>query len=340
MLYSPQMRLQADVSLAPLTTFKIGGPAKYYTAIKTRKLLIETAVFAKENDLSIFVLGEGSDILIDDQGVNALVIQPINQTITHNQKDGLVTAGAGAHWDNLVQYAVKRNLQGIECLSGIPGSVGAAPVQNIGAYGQELSDSFAYLQAFDLKEKRFVTLSKEDCQFEYRESIFKKPQFKGRFIIWSITLKLNKDHPPTLTYQSLKEQFKGTPSLQLLRQIVLQTRLKKLDDPNLTPNAGSFFKNPIITKTALKKLLKMFPELPYLLFKNKVKLFSAWLIEQVGFKGKVFKNVAVSEKNALVLVNKNNGTSKQLLELADLITKSVQKKFGVKLEPEVQYISI
>lgn len=339
------MRLKRNIPISNLTTFKTGGTARYYAEVDTKKELLGAIEFAKRNALPMFVIGGGSDILVSDKGHGGLVIKYSGNRISFSDegKDSVsVTAEAGADWDKLVEESVKRNLQGIELMSGIPGTVGASPIQNIGAFGQELKDSFLKLSAYDLKVGRFVVLSKEDCKFSYRDSIFKSGKDKGRYVIVEITLVLNKNKKPHVEYQSLLKHLedKGlkSPTLSEARDAVIELRGHKLEDPKIIGNAGSFFKNPIVSKEKLNELLKDYPDIPNHPHEGKVKLFSGWLIEKTGWKGKKHKKAAVSVKNALVLTNPGEATSKDIKDLAEQITKDVHKKFGVKLEPEVQFI--
>ncbi|OGD78675.1 UDP-N-acetylenolpyruvoylglucosamine reductase [Candidatus Collierbacteria bacterium RIFOXYB1_FULL_49_13] len=338
------MIIDTLIPLAPLTTFHTGGTASHFTKVNSVRQLTQALEFADSHHLPIFIIGDGSDILVSDTGLRALVIKIIAKKISYDSTTHLLTASAGVNWDSLVEYSVTHDLQGIECLSGIPGTTGASPVQNIGAYGQELSQTFRRLEAYDVKTKKFITFSRQRCRFSYRDSIFKQQEFKSRYIIWSVTLKLNPGAAPDIGYTSLKSYFsdhKITPTLPSVRQAVRNIRAQKLDDSKVVGNAGSYFKNPIITQEHYAKILKNHPQLPsFAVENNHVKLFAGWLIEQAGWKGKTYKHVAVSTKNALVLINPlRQGTSQEILELAEQITSDVKTKFGVTLEPEVQYIS-
>lgn len=336
--------IRKNISLKGKTTFRIGGKARFFVKIQNKDQFRQAFEFAKKRDLPIFVLGGGSDILVSDKGFLGLVIQFQNKTIDFYSENHsvLVTVGAGAIWDDLVKKAVKGNLQGIECLSGIPGSVGGAPVQNIGAYGQELQDTFVRVSVFDTEKLKVLTMNKKDCKFSYRESIFKKQ--KERFVILDVTLRLKKGGRPTTTYESfiyyLKEKGIDNPSLSQVREAVLDIRRERLEDYRKCANAGSFFKNPIIDKKSFEKISKRYPEMPsFPADAGKVKLFAGWLIENAGWKGKKYKNVGVSQKNALILVNpEGKGKASEIKELAQLIQRDVKKKFGIILQPEVQFI--
>ena len=341
-----KLLIKKNIPLKDLTTFRVGGYASYFVQVHNKKELLEVVDFAKSQNLPIFVLGGGSDILVSDEGFSGLVIKYSNAKLSFLEKGErvFVTAEAGMIWDNLVKECVSRNLQGVECLSGIPGSVGAAPIQNIGSYGQELKDSFLELNAFDFFENKFVVLQKKDCKFTYRESIFKDKKNKGRYLILNITLGLKKNLAPTLTYESLisylKEKEIKNPTLAQVRNAVLEIRGQKLEDPKVLGNAGSFFKNPIVAKEVLEELKKEYKDIPYHYSDDgKAKLYAGWLVEKSGWRGKNYKNAKVSEKNALVILNpKGKASAKEVKDLADQISKDVYEIFKVRLEPEVQYI--
>ena len=340
------MKKLTNIPLKNYTTFKTGGKAKYLIEVQNKDELTEAVKFAKENKLSIFVLGGGSDILMSDEDFDGIVIKFTGQNTSYQIQDTryLVTAEAGMDWDFMVEESVKRNLQGIESLSGIPGTVGAAPIQNIGAYGQELKDTFVSLTAYDIESEKFVEFDKEKCEFGYRESFFKKKENWQKYVITDITLELTKDGKPTIKYASLIDHLNQksveNPSLAEVRDAVLTLRGAKLEDPKVIGNAGSFFKNPIIEKEKLTKLIGEYPLIPfYEMPDGRVKLFSGWLIEEAGWKGKSLGPAKVSDKNALVITNPEGlATAKEIKELADQITEDVFQKFGVRIEPEVQFI--
>ena len=326
-----------------LTTFRVGGKIKYYQEVKNRKEVIAAVSFAKENNLPVFVLGGGSDILVSDKEFNGVVIKYTGDSM--RRTGDRVTVEAGAEWDEFVEYTVSQNLQGVECLSGIPGTVGAAPIQNIGAYGQELKDTFVSLTAYDIDKGKFVEFNKDQCKFAYRESIFKREENWQKFIITNVTLRLKKGGKPDVKYESLKEYQKlknsKTPKLQDVRSAVLAIRAAKFKNPKGVGNAGSFFKNPIIKKLLFEKLIKKYPEIPCRdNGDGTYKCSAGWLIENTGWKGKTYKSAGVSANHALVLINpKGNARASDIIELSEKITADVYKKFGVKLEKEVQLIN-
>ncbi len=330
--------IQKNVKLSNYTTFHLGGVARYFVEVSGRKDLRGAISFAKKKNIPFFILGEGSDILVSDKNFEGLIIRLVNENI--DIKKNSMTAGAGVKWDDLVAFCVDKNLQGIECLSGIPGTVGASPVQNIGAYGQELKDTLKKVEVYDSVGRKFIFLRNKDCKFGYRESIFKDKNYKGRYIIYEVIFKLKKDGLPNISYESLKD-YLGTKDVSLrdVRNAILEIRSQKLDDPKETGNAGSFFKNPIVSDIEFKKIQRKFPDIPNFKNNNGVKLFAGWLIEQCGWKGKRYKKVGVSNKNALVIVKHAGGTAEQVCQLSKKITADVYEKFGIKLEPEVQFIN-
>lgn len=336
-----------NVSLKPYTTFKIGGKARYYTEINSKSDLVKASQFAEEQNLPLLVIGGGSNVLMQDEVINAVVIRLTNTAvaITVDSEKVFVMSGAGKNWDELVEEMVSKGYQGIECLSGIPGTVGAAPIQNIGAYGQEIKDTFHSLEAFDRHTQKFVTFMSNDCKFGYRDSVFKSEKNKGRYIVYSVTLMLNTNAAPSCRYESLEgyldEHSITNPTLLEARQAVLFVRESKLENPNKVYNSGSFFKNPVVTQKTIEKLQKVYPTIPFFPYKNKMKLSAGWLIDNAGWKGKSYKNVGVSSKHALVLINpEGKGTAAQIKELAGKIQDDVREKFGVDLEPEVNYITV
>lgn len=321
--------ISKNMTFKNLTTLKVGGKIKYFFEVKNKEELVEKMKFAKENKLPIFVIGGGSDIAAGDKSFDGLVIKYIgygSQFTVHGSRT-LVTAEAGMSWDDLVKETASSNLQGMECLSGIPGTVGASPIQNIGAYGQELSDTFESLTAYDIEKEKFVKFTKGDCKFGYRHSIFKSKKYWQKFVITDVTFNLNNKHDL---------------DLEKIRKETLEQRRQKLEDPKNMPNAGSFFINPFINSIKKKSLEKKYPEMKFYEVENdKYKISAGFLIEKAGWKGKRMGRVKVSDKHALILTNPDGlGNFSDIKKLADAIIKDVYEKFGIKLEPEVQYINI
>ncbi len=335
-LWAREIAKFIDPKFSDITSFKVGGKIKKYFEVKTRKEIDGAINYAKENNLQIFIVGDGTDILVSDKDFNGVVIKFTGNGYKLNEaKDIRITAQAGMKWDDLVEYAVRNEYQGIECMSGIPGTVGASPVQNIGAYGQEVKDTLISLRAFEFKTGKFIDISNKDCEFGYRESFFKKPENWQKYLITSVTFKLNRNNNPVVKYESLlnylNERNINNPSLEQIRNAVLTLRKEKLENPDEFGNAGSFFKNPVVDKE-----VHGIPGYP---FGNKYKLFAGWLINKTGWKGKSYKGAGVSSKNALFIINKSGkAKSSDIAELAQKIIESVKEKFGIVLEPEVQFI--
>lgn len=326
-----------------LTTFKTGGEIKYFFGVKDRQEVKRAVSFAKKHKLPIFILGGGSDILVNDRNFEGVVIKYMGDDSKFrilNSKSVQVTVEAGMIWDDLVAQAVRRGWQGLECLSAIPGTVGAAPIQNIGAYGQELSDVFVSLTAYDIQKDKFVEFSKKECRFGYRESIFKKKSHWQKYLIVDITLKLRRGTKPNSEYESLKLYLPKNPTLSQVREAVIKVRSSKLEDWKQIPNAGSFFKNPIISAKDKDRILKEYSDAKIYPFENKYKISAGWLVESAGWKGKSLGNVKVSNKHALIITNPGGrGSADEIKRLAEAIQADVYKKFKIKLEPEVQYIN-
>jgi len=332
------MNIIKNKSFKDLTTFHIGGKIKYYLEVSNVDEINEAMAFAEKNKLPIFIIGEGSDFLASDKEFSGLVIKYIGNSY---KIDGeFITADAGMSWDELVQISVENGLQGLECLSGIPGTVGASPIQNIGAYGSEISETFYKLEAFDLSGREIVTFTKDECDFGYRYSIFKSKECWQRFLILNVSFKLNKNAKGKVNYESLKGVVGENPTLQEIRDGVLKVRREKLENPKEHGNAGSFFKNPIIDSVKKDILLNEYPEAKIYPFEDRFKVFAGWLIENAGMKGKELGGAAVSPKHALILINKSGkATANEIHDLSELIISKVDEKFGIKLEREVQLIN-
>lgn len=339
-------KIQENISLKTLATFRVGGNARYLLEVDSKDELIEAISFAEGKNLPIFVLGGGSDILVSDKNFDGVVIRYVGKGLKLKAEGlkVLITAEAGMTWDDLVDYAVRKNLQGIECLSGIPGTVGAAPIQNIGAYGQELKDTFVSLNAYSIDKRKFVKFTKKDCGFSYRESIFKKKENWQKYIIIDATFSLKKNAKPDVNYDSLKtylgQKNVKNPTLQEVRSAILAIRASKFENPEDVGNAGSFFKNPTVDKKLADELKKRFPDIPLREQGENYKGSAGWFVEMAGWKGKTYKTAGVSPRHALVLINPNgDAKASDILELSEKIKDDVYKKFGVKLEREVQLIN-
>jgi UDP-N-acetylmuramate dehydrogenase len=331
--------------MAPHTTIQVGGEADYFGRATSAQMVKELCDWATSHSLPVFVLGEGSNIVVSEEPLHRLVIkveitgvQKVSDT-----KDSLtLEVGAGEHWDSVVERTVKLGLSGIEAMSMIPGTAGAAPVQNAGAYGQEIADTLVSLDAYDMISQKFVTLTAAECGFEYRMSRF-KTDAAGRYVITSVTLKLSKKAPAAPTYESLKryldEQQIENPSPQQIRDGVMAVRARILPDPSVVPNAGSFFKNPIVSAKKLAELEREHDKVPSFRYGTSYKIAAGWIVEQCGFKGSEHFGLKIWPNQALVITNPNGASFKDLLKLVELITKTVQDKFGITLEPEPQFIN-
>jgi UDP-N-acetylmuramate dehydrogenase len=331
------MKIDKNKSLKEFTTFRIGGPAQFFCAVTTESELEEAVAFAKAGGLEIFILGGGSNILMSDEGYKGLVIKMEIKGISFSGER--VVVKAGENWDEFVQKCVEQGLYGVENLSYIPGTVGAAPVQNIGAYGSEIKDTVDIVRAFDVKEGVFKDFSNTDCHFTYRDSLFKKEI--GRYIITSVTLVLKKEAHINIEYRDLKDYFGDKkPTLSEVRNAVIEIRKRKLPDVKDFGTAGSFFKNPIIKKEIADDLIAKHPGLPvYPYSHDSVKVSLGWILDKVcGFKGVGKGNVGTYKNQALVLINNGNASAKEIKEFAHEIEKEVFDKTKIKIEPEVLYI--
>lgn len=346
------MELQGQSRLAPLTTLGLGGKAEYFVDISNITALKELRAYCVERDLGLTVLGGGSNALIPDEGVTGVVFRYCARDITVVADDSesvVIDVGAGLPWDALVQWSVAQGLWGLECLSGIPGWVGAAPIQNIGAYGAELADVLESIEAFDMRDSSLVRLRADQLGLGYRESHLKRA-WRGRYIVVSIRVKLLKNSVPNLSYSDLRPlaERESPPSLGAIRDHVLEVRAQKSmladpDDPD-AQSLGSFFVNPVIDSVSLERIEHVahsegLGEVPRHSVEGKWKVPAAWLIERCGFqRGRRFGNVGISTKHALALVHHGGGTTTQLLALADQIQARCLESFGVSLEREPQLL--
>ena len=346
------MNVLENVPLAPLTTFKVGGPARYFAEPKSPSEVSEAVQFARSRNLPLFVLGGGSNLVISDAGWPGLVLKTSISGMDERNENGrvLFDVGAGEEWDRFVARAITRNCAGVECLSGIPGSVGGTPVQNVGAYGQEVAETIASVLTLDLRDGQIRELCAEACGFHYRTSIFNTSE-RGRFIILRVTYSLTPGGKPRIEYADLKKHFAGfqqTPSLTSTREAVRRIRASKA--MLITPgdedcrSAGSFFKNPVLaakqydelTSQAKAKGLQV-PSYPALDSQRKVS--AAWLVEYSGFsKGYRSGRVGISRKHALAIVNRGEATAADILALKDHIQQRVEQLWGIRLEPEPVFV--
>ncbi|WIO73081.1 UDP-N-acetylmuramate dehydrogenase [Porticoccaceae bacterium LTM1] len=326
--------------LKSLNTLALPASAEYFARIESVPDLQQAIQWANEKQLQITLLGGGSNIVLASDIPGLVLKVAINgvELISEDDRQVLIRVGAGEDWPRLVEYTLDNNWYGLENLSLIPGCVGAAPVQNIGAYGVELAKRLHSVEVVCLENGTARVLSGDECEFGYRDSIFKR-ELRGKVAITSVTLSLSKKPDLVLTYPAL-QMAAGEVSGQNLTpkkisELVCEIRRSKLPDPVSTPNAGSFFKNPVISSTQAKTLRGKFPDMvQYPVSAVEVKLAAGWLIEKAGWKGRQIGDIAVHDRQALVLVNRGDGTGQQLLDVAGQIVDSVKQEFGVKLEME------
>ena len=362
------MTIQENVPLAPLTTLQVGGAARFFAELRREDEAREAMQFAKRRELPLFVLGGGSNLVVADSGWPGLVLKiaiggiasPTTNDTTGNAV--LFSVGAGVNWDDFVAQAVAQNCAGVECLSGIPGSVGGTPVQNVGAYGQEVADTIESVRVLDLEQDRIVVLPKPACGFRYRASIFNSTE-RGRYIILRVNYRLHRGGAPSLKYADLQRHFAGrvkesfserpaekatSPSLAETRAAVREIRRSKgmliVPGDEDCRSAGSFFKNPVLSEAQFQELAARaaskaleIPSYPALDAQKKVS--AAWLVEHAGFsKGYAAGAAGISNKHALALINRGNAKASDIVELKDEIQRGVQEAWGILLEPEPVFV--
>jgi UDP-N-acetylmuramate dehydrogenase len=334
------MEIQKNIPLAQYTTFKIGGPASFFCMVTNEDELLRAVEFSKKEKQHLFILGGGSNILIHDRGFNGIVVKICFEGIEYDGEN--VSAAAGENWDDLVDETVSKGLYGLENLSAIPGTVGAAPVQNIGAYGAEVGDVITSVRALDTTTMQFVNISKEECKFGYRDSVFKHE--KGRYIITRVNFKLSKTGEVNTSYREVREYVKShnieNPTPEDIRHAVIEIRWGKLPDWKLWGTAGSFFKNPIVTADHYERLQGEFPGIPgFPEDDGRVKVSLGWILDRVlNVKGLCVGNVCTYEKQALVLVAKPGATSEEVVKLAHELMDQVKEKTGIEIEGEVEWV--
>ncbi len=329
--------------LQSYNTFGLKASARYFFEF-TEPEDLDTFVYANDSwkDMPVFVLGGGSNVLFtrDFQGLILHPKIPGIAWVKETRQNVWLEVGAGEEWDDFVMYCVDCQLGGVENLSLIPGLVGASPVQNIGAYGQEVSEVIELVKGYDLKQKTKMEFPASACEFKYRDSLFKR-DLKNRVVITSVVFKLEKFPEFRLEYGKVEEKVKmlGEINLKNIRQAVIDIRSSKLPDVNLLGNAGSFFKNPVVKNLLAEEIRLRYPDIPvYPVDAENVKLAAGWLIENSGLKGHRKGNVGVHEKQSLVLVNLGDATGKEVYEFSEKVKEVVYKKFGVELEREVNCI--
>ena len=346
-MQSSSIRIQEAVPLAPYTTFRIGGPARYFCQINTESALVEAIEFARQHSLPIFVLGGGSNLLVSDSGFNGLVLHiaidaPFKPVSNASLLD--YTVAAGTDWNDFVLKVCEQGISGVECLAGIPGSVGGTPVQNVGAYGQEVADTIISVRALDLETDAFVDLSRDQCGFAYRRSIFNSTH-RNRYIVTAVTFRFDPAVKPILIYSDLIRHFMGQSSTPIdiyhaVRAIRHSKGMLIVEGEDDCRSAGSFFKNPIVAEAALTGIADTLnvsrDRIPHWQAGDGlIKLPAAWLLEQAGFpKGFVLGNAGISSRHSLALINRGSATAADIAMLRDNIRHQVKSRFNIELEQE------
>lgn len=337
------MHIQTNFSLKNYNTFGIEAKAKEFVTVHSTDELIE--ILQQNPTSKKFILGGGSNMLLT-QDIDALVIHldlKGKKVIDENDDFVWVESQAGENWHEFVLWTIEQNFGGLENLSLIPGNVGTTPIQNIGAYGVEIKDTFVLCEAIHIETQELLVFTNEKCKFGYRESIFKN-EIKDEFIITSVVFKLTKhNHKLNTSYGAieaeLEKQHIKNPSLKDVSNAVIAIRQSKLPNPKELGNSGSFFKNPVILKSDFEKIQQKFPDMPhYVVSETEVKVPAGWLIEQAGFKGKRFGDAGIHKNQALVLVNYGNATGQEILEVSKNIQKTIFETYGISIEAEVNII--
>ncbi len=340
--------LQENKPLAPFTTLGVGGPARWFLEGTTETHVAQAAAWAREKGVRFLALGGGSNLVVSDSGFDGLVLHIALRGVEAEDapagsKQRIFRVAAGEDWDGFVQRTIDENCAGLECLTGIPGTVGGTPVQNVGAYGQEVSSTIERVRAFDLATHEWVELPAWDCRFSYRRSRFNTAH-RGRFVVTRVDYRLTRGGAPTLTYADLQREFAGEahPALEEVAEAVRRIRRAKgmllvEGDPDCR-SAGSFFKNPVISEEHAMRVAEIGGTQPPLYpaqDRGRVKIPAAWLIEQAGFqKGDIWGNAGISSRHTLALINRGSASAREILGLAERIQIAVRDRFGIGLEIE------
>lgn len=337
--------IRQDVQLGPYNTLNISARARLFASITSVEELQQLLQESPVNTDDMLVLGGGSNILFVGNFPGLVLQMAIKGKEIVKENDSFVwlEIGGGENWHQTVRYVIDKGWGGIENLSLIPGTVGAAPIQNIGAYGAELADVFERLEAVNIESAEVHTFDKEECEFGYRDSIFKRA-LKGKFAITKVVLKLSKNPEINSSYGAIQSELEkrniSEPTIRDISDIVISIRNDKLPNPEALGNAGSFFKNPVVETEKFKKLQQSYPQIPgYEISENEIKVPAGWLIEEAGWKGKKIGNTGTYRQQALVIVNHGGATAEEILNLAAKIQESVREKFEIDLVPEVNIIS-
>ncbi len=337
------MEIQQDISLKKYNTFGIDAKARYFCEINSIAELKKA--LSLKGYPNLFVLGGGSNMLITKDLENLVLHINLKgiELITENEDEAIIKVSAGENWHNMVLWTLDHGYGGLENLSLIPGNTGTAPIQNIGAYGVELKDTFVDCETMEIATGELVTFTKDQCQFGYRDSYFKREGL-GKYIITSVSFKLTKrNHKLNVDYGAIVSQLQNcgitNPGIKDVSEAVIAIRKSKLPDPRELGNSGSFFKNPVIDRQRFDKFTKTYPDAPfYKVSENEFKIPAGWLIEQCGFKGKRFGDAGVHTNQALVLVNYGNASGADIIALAETIIATVEQRFGIVISPEVNII--
>ncbi len=344
-----ECQIEEHVSLKKYTTFKTGGEARYFSSCATTEQIKAAVIFAKKNKVPFFVLGEGSNVLVHDEGYDGLIVHIISKGRTYKTEEDVVyaTFAAGELLDDVIQHTVELGYWGLENLSHIPGTVGATPIQNVGAYGVEVSDLIHQVLVYDCEKNEESILTNEQCDFSYRNSIFKNTG-KGRYIILAVTFRVTKQYNPVIHYKDIQTFFSTRPSVDTIkieevRQAVIKIRAGKFPDWNIVGTAGSFYKNPIIDTDIVRALSAVYPDLPvYTLEDSKSKKVSlGWILDKVcNLRGYKEGEVGTYHKQALVIVSYDSkNTTKDIINFSDKIKNEVYTKTGIRIEEEVTILS-
>ena len=343
------LEMKEYVNIKDFSTLKVGGQFRYFTTITNKEDIFSLYKIIQSDEkyknIPFFILGGGSNIVFSDGILNVIVLKiEIKgfEVVSQYEDYVFIKVGAGEIWDEIVSRTVDMGFSGFECLSAIPGTVGAGPVQNIGAYGSEIKDTIFEVEVFDIDNLKFKTLLNKECNFKYRDSIFKNSA-KGKYIITSVVYKLKNISPSIPNYPGVIKYFedkqKTNPSLREIREAIIYIRKEKLPDPKIIPNVGSFFKNPIVLNSVASRIKKDYPNIKLFIVDSEyTKIPAGWLIENSSLKGKSFGNVSVYDKNALVLINTNDASFEDIILARNEIIKKVQDKFGITLEQEPELI--
>lgn len=336
--------VETDVDLQPYNTLNISAKAKYFARIRSESQLKEILMHPGSADLQIMILGGGSNILFanDFEGLVLHIEIMGREIIKETDEHVWLKIGAGENWHETVRYCVEKGWGGVENLSLIPGTVGAAPIQNIGAYGVELEEVFEWLEAVDIEGRATRKYEKEHCEFGYRDSIF-KGELKGIVIVTNVVLRFSKNPELNTSYGAIQDKLEersiSNPTIRDISDTVIEIRNSKLPKPQTLGNAGSFFKNPILEEQVYERIQNEYPDMPaYPMNENKFKIPAGWLIEETGWKGRIVGNTGTYEQQALVIVNHGGATGNEILQLSKEIRASVKDQFGIELVPEVNII--